>query len=173
MSIGKLLDTLFRKHNKELLYYAAQRAGNVADDLVQESFLQLMSHPEPDSIVNHRAYLYKITNNLLNAHYRRLAIIEKYHEHCDELDSLPSGMPELDLALHHEQLLRQCLQALKELPAIQRNVFFLHRIDGLTYPQIAKMFGVSKATIERHFVAAMEACIAASLQNFKPSKFQR
>ena len=166
MSISKLLDTLFRTHNKELLYYAAQRAHNVADDLVQESFLQLMSHPEPDSIVNHRAYLYKITNNLLNAHYRKLEIIEKYHADCEELDSLPSRIPGLEITLHHEQILRLCLQVLKELPAVQRNVFFLHRIDGLSYPEIAKMLGISRSTVERHFVAAMEHCVSASLQNY-------
>ncbi len=165
MSINQLLDALFRQHNQELLYYAEQRAGHVADDVVQESFLALMGHPEPESITNHRAYLYKLTNNLLNAHYRKLAIIEKYHQDCEELDSLPSRIPGLDMALHHEQLLRRCLQALKELPAMQRNVFFLHRIDGLSYPQIAKMLGISRSTVERHFIAAMESCVAASLQN--------
>ena len=165
MSISKLLDTLFRQHNKELVYYAAQRAGHVADDLVQESFLKLMNHPEPDSIVNHRAYLYKITNNLLIDHYRKLAIIEKYHADCEELDSLPSSIPGLELALHHQQLLQKCLQTLKVLPALQRNVFFLHRIDGLSYPQIAKMLGISRSTVERHFIAAMESCLAAAVQN--------
>lgn len=167
MSLNGLLDNLFRKHNQELLYYATQRAGNVADDLVQESFLQLLSHPEPDSIGNHRAYLYKITNNLLNAHYRKLGVIEKYHEDCEELDSLPSRIPGLEIALHNEQILRQCLQVLKELPAMQRNVFFLHRIDGLNYPQIAKMLGISKSSAERYFIAAIESCVAASIQNFK------
>lgn len=169
MSLNALLDSLFRQHNQELLYYATQRAGNVADDLVQESFLQLLSHPEPDSIINHRAYLYKITNNLLNAHYRKLEIIEKYHEDCEELDSLPSRIPGLEIALHHEQILRLCLQVLKELPAMQRNVFFLHRIDGLSYPRIAKMLGISKSSVERYFIAAMESCVAASLQNAKIS----
>jgi len=170
MSISKLLDTLFRKHNKELLYYATQRAGNFADDLVQQSFLELMSHPEPNNIVNHRAYLYKITNNLLNAHYRKLEIIEKYHEDCEELDSLPSRIPDLEIALHHEQILRQCLTTLKELPTIQRNVFFLHRIDGLSYPEIAKMLGISRSTVERHFVVAMESCVLATLQNYHNKK---
>ncbi|MCQ8104731.1 sigma-70 family RNA polymerase sigma factor [Methylomonas sp. SURF-2] len=164
MHINGLLDNLFRKHNKELLHYATQRAGNVADDLVQESFLQLLNHPEPGGIGNHRAYLYKITNNLLNAHNRRLEIIAKYHEDCEELDSLPSKTPGLEMALHHEQILHLCLQVLKQLPAMQRNVFFLHRIDGLTYPQIAKMLGISRATVERHFVAAMESCVAASMR---------
>jgi len=165
MKVNQLLDKLFRRHNKELLFFATQRIGNVAEDLVQESFLKLMSHPDPDSIVNHRAYLYKITNNLLNTQYRKLEIIEKYHEQCDELDSLPSKIPSLEIALHHEQILRQCLQVLKQLPAMQRNVFFLHRIDGLSYLQIAKMLGISRSTVERYFIAAMESCISASLQN--------
>jgi RNA polymerase sigma-70 factor (ECF subfamily) len=165
MSVNNLLDSLFRKHKKELVYYAEQRASHVADDLVQESFLQLISHPDLSTIDNHRAYLYKITNNLLKLHYRKLGIQAKYHEDLDDFDTLPATVSDPEMLLHHQQLLTQCLLALQELSPIQRSIFFLHRLDGLTYPEIAKMFGISKATAERHFVAAMEVCVSISLSS--------
>ena len=170
MSLNELLDTLFKKHRKELVYYAEQRASNVADDLVQESFLQLISHPDPSAIDNHRAYLYKITNNLLNLHYRKLGIQAKFHEDIEDFDSLPAPASDPEMLLHHQQLLAQCLLALQALSPIQRSIFYLHRLDGLTYPEIAKMFGISKATAERHFVAAMEVCVSVSLSSYQLKK---
>lgn len=164
MSFNQLFEKLFLQYKKELLYYATQKAEHVADDLVQESFLQLWVHPDPDTIINHRAYLYKITDNLLIAHYRKQSILARYHESCDDLDSLSAQLPDLEMSLHYERLLMRCLEALKALPVQQRTVFFLHRMDGMTYLQIARMLGISRATVERYFQAAMEACILASLQ---------
>ena len=167
MPVNHLLDNLFRKHKKELIYYAEQRAANVADDLIQDTFLQLIKHPDPDSIDNHRAYLYRITNNLLKLHYRKLGVEAKYYEDLDDFDNLPASLTSPDMVLHHQQLLTKCLSALQALSPIQRSIFFLHRLDGRTYPEIARMFGISKATAERHFVAAMEVCVSVSLASYQ------
>lgn len=163
MSVERLLDSLFRKHKKELTYYADQRSENVADDLVQECFLQLLSHPDPYSINNHRAYLYRITNNLLNLHYRKQGIHAKYLEDYEDIESVQATTTDLELSVYHQQILSKCLQALLELTPLQRSIFFLHRIDGRSYPEIAKMFSISKATVERHFVVAMTVCVSVSL----------
>jgi RNA polymerase sigma-70 factor (ECF subfamily) len=171
MPFNKLFETLFYKHKAELVQYVKQRVEHIADDVVQESFLQLIRHPEPNSIVNHRAYLYAITNNVLNAYYRKQAIFDHYHEVYEAVDAVPSQALSLELALHHQQQLKQCLQALNDLPAIQRTVFFLHRIDGMTYPEIARLLGISKATAERHFVAAMEVCVATALSRHNRPPF--
>lgn len=163
MSVDRLVDSLFRKHKKELIYYADQRSENVADDLVQDCFLQLLRHPDPFSIENHRAYLYSITNNLLNLHYRKQGIQDKFVENCDDFQNVLDLRQDPELRLHHQQLLAQCLLALQTLTPLQRSIFFLHRIDGLSYPEIAKMFSISKATVERHFVVAMTVCVSVSL----------
>lgn len=167
MSINGLFDILFRRHSKELLVFASQRTGDAAEDLVQESFLRLMQHPEPHSIENHRAYLYKVTANSLTDHHRKLAVMAKYYEEFDDFDNLPSAKPGPEVTVHHAQLLQKCLKALDGLPAIQRNIFLLHRFDGMSYPQIAKLLRISRATVERHFAAAMEHCFAVALQNTK------
>jgi RNA polymerase sigma-70 factor (ECF subfamily) len=166
-----LLDNLFRQHNKELLNYAFHRAGDVAEDMVQESFVRLMQHPDLTTIENHRAYLYKVTSNSLVDHNRKQRVIAKYHEDCDDLDTLPSALLGPEITLHHQQRLLRYLQALDELPVIDRTVFLLHRFDGMTYPQIAKLLKLSKSTVERHFASALEHCFVASLQDTAlPSK---
>jgi RNA polymerase sigma factor (sigma-70 family) len=165
MPINELLDILFRRHNKELLVFARQSASDVAEDLVQESFLRLMQHPEFQSIENHRAYLYKLTANSLVDHHRKQAVRKKYHEDVEDLDSLLSTNPEPENIVHHTLLLQRFLQALDSLPALQRNIFLLHRFDDMTYQEIAKLYKISRSTVERHFAAAMEHCFAATLFN--------
>jgi RNA polymerase sigma-70 factor (ECF subfamily) len=167
MSINGLLDILFRRHRKELLLFASQRAGDAAEDLVQESFLRLMQHPQPHTIENPRAYLYKLTANSVVDHHRKMAVREKYHEYQEDFDNLPSATPGPEITVHHAQLLQQCLKALDTLPVMQRNIFLLHRFDGMSYPEIAKLLRISHATVERHFAAAIEHCFAAALQSKK------
>ena len=167
MHLNELLNILFRRHNKELLVFASRRVGDAAEDLVQESFLRLMQHPEPHTIENPRAYLYKLTANSAVDHHRKLAVREKYYEYPEDLESLPSTRPGPETTVHHDQLLQRCLKALDTLPAIQRNIFLLHGFDGMSYPEIAKLLRISRSTVERQFVIAMEHCFAATLQSKK------
>lgn len=165
MMINDLLEHLFRRHNKELLHYAFQRSVDVAEDVVQDSFVRLIQHPDLSTIENHRAYLFKVTSNSLIDHNRKQQVIAKYHEVCDDIDSLPSSQLGPEITLYHQQRLQRYLQALDELPVIERTVFLLHRFDGMTYPQIAKLLKLSKSTVERHFASALEHCFIASLQD--------
>ncbi|AEG01277.1 RNA polymerase sigma factor [Methylomonas methanica] len=163
MPLKNLFDHLFRNHRNELVHFAGQRAVEMAEDVVQESFLRLMQHPDPQTIENHRAYLYKLTGNTLIDYQRKLAVRQRYHSETPDLDSLPAETPGLDVALHHQQVLRGVLQALDGLPPMQRSIFLLHRFDGLTYQQIGKLLKMSRSSVERQFYAALEHCFAASL----------
>lgn len=46
-------------------------------------------------------------------------------------------------------------QALAKLPARRRNIFLLHRLDGLSYAEIADRYGISTKRVEQHIAAAM------------------
>lgn len=49
----------------------------------------------------------------------------------------------------------QMEQALRRLPARRRTIFLLHRLDGLSYAEIAALYGTSVKRVERHIAAAM------------------
>lgn len=74
-----LFENLFRSHNKDPLHFVARPAGEVADDLVWESLLNLVQHLEPESIEDHRAYLHKLAGNTLIDHQPKLAVRERNH----------------------------------------------------------------------------------------------
>lgn len=49
--------------------------------------------------------------------------------------------------------------ALGKLPWIQREVFILHRLHGLTYAEIGCLMGLSEAHIERQMAKAIHKLI--------------
>lgn len=47
-------------------------------------------------------------------------------------------------------------QTFRRMPKLTRNVFELHRHDGLDYPTIAARLGISVAEVERHVSLALQ-----------------
>jgi RNA polymerase sigma factor (sigma-70 family) len=157
-----VLHSLFHLHSKELLAFAGWRAGDcAAEDLVQEAYLRLLQHPEPASISNPRAYLYKVTANLGFDHHRKESVRGRYTE-ADEVepDSLLSALPGPEALMEGELLLRNCLAALTVLPEVYSHVFFLNRIDGLTHAEIADALQLPRRTVERYCAKALAHCFA-------------
>lgn len=53
------------------------------------------------------------------------------------------------------QRLKRVLAAIEAMPPRRREVFLLHRVEELTYAQIARQLGVSLKAIEKHMFLAM------------------
>ncbi len=53
------------------------------------------------------------------------------------------------------QRLKRVMAAIDAMPPKRREVFLLHRVDDLTYAQIARRLDVSIKTVEKHFALAM------------------
>jgi RNA polymerase sigma-70 factor (ECF subfamily) len=52
-------------------------------------------------------------------------------------------------------LLRRVEEAIGSLPRMQREIFLAHRLDGMTYQQIAARTGLSVRRVERHLTRAI------------------
>lgn len=155
-----IMDILFRRHSKELLFFASQRAGNAAEDLVQEAYLRLMQHPNPESIENIRAFLYRTTSNLTVDYHRRQVLEARYQQKSTqdiEIDvKLAKAIaPSPELRLSQQQELDMLRDILQELPEITRNAFLLNRIEGLSHAEVAKRLGISVRNSERYLAIAM------------------
>lgn len=163
MSINDLLDKLFRRHGKELLYFATQRAGGHAEDLVQEAFIRLLKHPNPESIHNVRAFLFRTTSNLTIDHHRRQQLEARYKPDQSfteadvetEISQAASPAPSVEKLTNDLQELESVCDLLDELPEITRYVYVLNQVEGLTYAEVAVRLGISKRSCERHFAVAM------------------
>jgi RNA polymerase sigma-70 factor (ECF subfamily) len=132
-----------------------------AEDIVQEIFLKI-ARVDAASVENAAAFLYRLgTNAMLDrarARRRRTARDGAYH---DAHASGPTGYepeadaPDPEAAVDARLRLRALLASVKELPEQCRKVFVMHKIDGLSYAEVAAALGISRSAVEKHMMAAL------------------
>jgi RNA polymerase sigma-70 factor (ECF subfamily) len=151
------IERLYRTAAPSLRHFFRHRTGDAdaAEDMVQETFLRLSGSSRPDALRNPAAWLQRVARNLLFDRARRArAHGAPVHLPFDEV-LLPQCPPEQALALEAEELRMRYEAALALLPARQREVFLLHRLDELTYREIASRLGITVATVEYHMGRAL------------------
>ncbi|HEY2660396.1 MAG TPA: RNA polymerase sigma factor [Caulobacteraceae bacterium] len=155
---GVQLDQLFRSQGPRLLRFLARRAiGRTdADDMVQECFLRLARRTSGDTFPhNPEAYLHAIAVNLLRDRARTKASRgDHLHEPLDE-EAIADTSPDQEQRLELREKLDQYDAVLVRLRPKTREIFLLHRIEGLTYGQIAAKTGLSQSGVEKHMMKAI------------------
>lgn len=152
--------SLYENHSRELGGFVRQRVGNgEAADIVQDIYLRAMQYADPGALENPRAYLYRVAANVsadrgvaIKAHNERI-------EHEVDPDELHATTENPETLTDARQRLALCLAALDELPADYRDVFLLHRIDGLTQAEISATLSIPKRSVERYIAKTLEHCI--------------
>lgn len=57
--------------------------------------------------------------------------------------------------LNHPDLQSRIEEAARNLPKLQREIFLAHRLDDLSYEQIARRTGLTVRRVERHVAVAL------------------
>lgn len=127
--------------------------GTVAEDLVQQAFVNLVGRQEPGTET--AAYVSRIARNLALNHLRnekRRAEIEIAGIDTQHIaDSRPS--PEVTAIYRSE--LRQLLEVILQLPPRRREAFMLSKVERLSHDEIARRMGISRNTVISQIIAAM------------------
>jgi RNA polymerase sigma-70 factor (ECF subfamily) len=147
---------LFREHNAALLRFAAAKLGSEqeARDVAQEAYVRLLQLDRPETISYLRAFLFKIASNLAMDRLRARR----------RMPPAPAGTDE-DLVAFDLSPERQCAgqemvavlkQALQELPVKCREIFVLHRVEGLSRAEIAIRMGLGERMVRLYMARALE-----------------
>jgi RNA polymerase sigma-70 factor (ECF subfamily) len=153
----ELIEQLYRTESPRLLRALSRSAGGAdeAQDLVQEVFCRLagMGHLLT-KLERPHAYLKRIATNLARDQSRQ-AIRKQHSLHfvADE-DSL-AGADQTRL-LESRDMLNRLEAAIMRLRPKTREIFMAHRIDGLSYAQIAEQTGLSIKGIEKQMSKALQ-----------------
>lgn len=133
------------------------RSADLAEDLLQETFLRLeqITAPLPDQD-QARMYLFRVARNLATDHQRREGRRAEILAGSTVLFEDYKSSPE-ELTLAKDQL-QQIEAALAELPPHCRSVLIMSRVRGLTHSQIAAELKVSKSLVEKYAVRAALHC---------------
>jgi RNA polymerase sigma factor (sigma-70 family) len=153
----EFLDELYRNESPKLIRILSRQTSSNDDahDLVQDVFFKLarMRDRWPSPLERPQAYLRRIASNLLKdrakAAFRRSAAL---HVVADE-----GALPGLDQQrlLESRDMLRRLDAAMMRLRPKTREIFMAHRIDGMTYAEIAERTGLSVKGIEKQMSKAL------------------
>jgi len=152
------LHNLFLKHAHEVSVFIRGRwpREQDVDDIMQESFLRLSQVPNPETILNPRAFLFTTASNIAVDRHRRQRTRERYIEPDVDFENLANDHLSPDRHSEAHQALERFTEWLDELPELHRHAFVLYRIESCSHAEIAVRLGISVSTSERYVKHAMQ-----------------
>ncbi|MBB4642713.1 RNA polymerase sigma factor [Rhizorhapis suberifaciens] len=148
---GEPIESVFDRAAPRLRRYFRNKGfGDEAEDMVQECFRRTVGRraDRPE------AFLMRTAVNLAIEHWRaRSRHRVDRHVSTDSVDLC--GLDPL-MQLEAADLLRRVEASLVRLTPRTRTIFFLHRVDGLTLPELAARYGLSIHGVEYHLAKAMK-----------------
>lgn len=114
-----------------------------AEDLVQDTFINLMGPSAKDEIKDEKAYVARIARNLAIDHRRKQRTFVGLED--AELFALIDPTPSVETAMADRQALLLTLGIIATLPARTRKAFEMHRLGERTLAEIAQTLGMSTA----------------------------
>jgi RNA polymerase sigma-70 factor (ECF subfamily) len=149
------LDAMFRAEGPALLRFLRSRTRYPEDaaDLMQETFARFARVSLRGGLDNPSAYLQRIASNLL-IDKSRSAEHRLAHVPLDGLQ-LVAPCPSPLTQLETREAIAELEAALARLRPKTRQVFLLHRLDGVSYERIAAQMGLSIKGVEKHMSKAI------------------
>jgi RNA polymerase sigma-70 factor (ECF subfamily) len=128
------------------------RADDV-QDVAQESVARLLRYRDSEPAEAWTALLYRIAINVARDRAR--------HERHAPSSSVDAGTIAADDSPEQhasdQQALARVREAILGLPPRCRAVYLMHRVEGLSYPEIARRNGISTKAVEKHMSHALRA----------------
>lgn len=141
------------------------RTREEAEDLIQDAFLKMQEYCERGGQVRQPEGFLVRTVLRLAANARRDAHRNLYcEEPVENLTLIVDTTPTPDEVLAGDQCLERMRDALDAVSRRTRDVFFMQRLDGLSYAQIAQRLGVSISAVEKHIASALAILADANQQ---------
>ena len=151
-------DQIYKKYSHKLFIFTFSILKNEAEaeEIVQDVFVKIWeSRSKIESNDSLSSYLFTIAYNHSISLIRKRINNKKYLEYlkyASEIQASPSGISEFEF----RELRSMTEQLIENLPDRQKQVYKLHRYEGLTYPEIAERLTISKNTVENHMAKALK-----------------
>lgn len=164
----KPLAALFAAHSAELSGYLRKTYGDGPpdpEDIAQQAFLQLAKVPNPSSIQNLKAYLWRIARNLTLTEKRNSRTRSKYNFEVRHLYFAAEGTEtDPERVLEGQEQLAVISEALKNMPERRRQAFLLHRIENLNLAAVGRQLGITRRAAVKHVMRAVVDIEAALIR---------
>jgi len=153
-------DALYGRYSKRLYKFAFSILKSVeeSENILQDVFLNLWEKRhtvEKDSSV--KFYIFTITYNSAISIIRKKVRETQFLDYLKSLQELNQDQETPSLELEFNELIKTLHIIIDDLPRRQKEVYILHKEEGLKYHEIAKRLNISVNTIETHMSRALKS----------------
>ena len=156
----------FRACHRDLIRYLGRWVNCLSDaeDIAQEAFLRLIVSAAIDSEAHAKAFLFHVARNLATDELRKRSFRSRTDmiEAAARLTNTTAQSPEDFWQVRGR--LEVLGDSVSKLPNRCRQVFALHKFEGLSHKDIASRLDISINAVEAHIVRALVLCRAADRQ---------
>jgi len=145
---------MWRKARSKVLRLGV--ASSDADDVVQEAFIRLQTYARLHEVKSPEGFVVHAAGNLARDHLRRGQRSPFRDSRTAESLAADPAPSVLDLMEVRERL-RLVNEGIDRLPEKTRAIFLAHRLDGLTYREIAEREQMSPDAVEKRVARAVLA----------------
>lgn len=144
---------LYHEHANHLRNFMYYKCGDLAqaEDLMQEAFIKLWENCKKVIFEKTKSFLFTIANRL----FLNKVEHDKVKLNFEKSVTKEQSGDDPEFILREKEFKEQLENAIGSLPEGQREVFLMHRIDQMTYQEIADLQGVSIKAIHKRMYKAM------------------
>ena len=159
-------DVLYKKYSKRLYRFGFSiiKSQEETENLMQDVFLNLWENRhkvEKDSSI--KSYIFTIAYNSAISIIRKKAKESQFVEYLKSIQKI--NQEPVNVEVEYNELTNKLDEIIKELPQRQKEVYLMHRVEGLKYNEIAERLNISINTIENHMSRALKT-IREKLGNY-------
>mgnify|MGYP002622986918 FL=1 len=153
----ELLINYYIAHRDELLAYVSSRLGDscLAEDIVQDVFLRLLTTDKMISEVTMPALVYTVTRNLIVTYFRRRSHHEQFEHYISR--GQESSDNNLESVFSAHEIMEQLERGLALLPENFREVYRLHIYDNMKVSEISQQLNEGYKSVENRLSIARKA----------------
>ncbi len=132
----------------------ATRGSDEAEDFLHSAFLRLEEYRARREVENPGGFMVRAAVNLAVDEARRDAVRGIADTPIEEMVGLADSGPLQDEVLAARKRLERVRLGLAQLSPRTREIFLMHRLDGLKYREIAETLGITVSAVEKHVAKA-------------------
>mgnify|MGYP000911344014 CR=1 FL=1 len=150
-------DALYKKYCKSLykFVFSIIKSAEEAENIIQDVFLNLWlnrNNIQKEALVKY--YIFTIAYNSTISVIRRKI---KESQFIEELKNLQIHTQEsVESEIEYNEMNEKLNEIINTLPERQKEVYLLHKAEGLKYSEIADRLNISVNTVENHMSRALK-----------------
>lgn len=130
---------------------------SAAEDFVQDAYVRMLEYGQRHEVRNPDSFVLHAARNLVITAHRRKKRHSAALADCAVKVILQLASAPQDEVIAARESLAIAQRAIDNLSPRARTVFVMHRIDGMTYSEIARALAISVSAVEKNMARALTA----------------